>query len=106
MDKSELTRDRVTTKTATVEIEGVGTITVRGLTRYEFAVSQKKYEDDPFAQERCTLAMAMVDPVMTEADVEAWQKASPFAEINEVAMKVNALSGIGKEAQKEAYKSV
>ncbi len=103
--KARLLADRVTGNTDTVEIEGVGTVTVRGLTRFEFAMLGKKYPEAGPEQERDTLSIAMVDPEMSPAEIEAWQKASPIDEINRVAMEVNRLSGIGKAAEKEAYKS-
>lgn len=106
MDKAQLLANRVALNTEDVPIEGVGTITVRGLSRYEFMVAQKKHPDDVLLQERFILAAAMVDPAMTEADVEAWQKASGPLEINAVALVVNRLSGVTPDAAKEAYKSL
>jgi hypothetical protein len=107
MDKTALTKDRVSLNTEVVEIPGVGDITVRGLSRFEFLVAQKKYPDDVLQQERFILAAALVDPAgLTEDDITAWQKASGPMEINAVATVVNRLSGIGKDAAKEAYKSV
>jgi hypothetical protein len=107
VDKATLLADRVSLNTKEVPIEGVGTILVRGLSRFEFMVAQKKYPDDVLAQERFILSKAMLDPGdMTEADIEAWQKASGPMEINDVAMVVNKLSGITPEAAKEAYKSL
>jgi hypothetical protein len=100
MDKSKLLADRVSLNTADVKIEGVGTVTVRGLSRYELLLAQKKYPDDSLRQERFILAAALVDPEMTEADVETWQKVSGPLEINEVATKVNELSGISQGAAK------
>lgn len=104
MDKSVLTGDRVTARTAEVEVEGAGTITVRALSRAEMIEAQK-HESNPLRQERYILSCAMVDPAMREDDVAAWQKASPAGEINAVAMVVNELSGIGPNAAKLAYKS-
>lgn len=101
MDKSALLVDRVTGTTAEVEIEGVGTVTVRALSRHEM-IQGGKLEDDTMAQERYILSKAMVDPPMGEHDVAAWQKCSPPGEINKVAMKVNELSGIGKGADKSS----
>lgn len=105
MDKSALTGDREL-NTEDVEIPGVGVVKVRGLSRFEFLLAQKKYPDDPMKTERFVLAAAMVDPEMTEVDIEAWQKASGPMEINHVATVVNRLSGIGPDADKESYKSV
>lgn len=106
MDKAALKKDRVTLNTDTIEIPDVGAITVRGLSRFEFLVAQKKYPDDALKQERYILSNAVLDPAgLTEDDIADWQKASGPMEINEVANVVNRLSGIGKDAQKEAYKS-
>lgn len=98
MDKAQLLVDRVTEKTAEVEIEGVGTVVVRALSRYEMIVGGKLEEGLP--QERYILSRAMINPPMGEHDVAEWQKLSPPGEINAVAMKVNELSGIGKGADK------
>lgn len=100
VDKKTLLTDRVAGRTADVEIEGVGTVTVRALSRHEMLQGGKL--DDTEAQERYILARAMVDPPMGEHDVAAWQKCSPPGEINAVAMKVNELSGIGKGAEKRS----
>jgi hypothetical protein len=103
MDKTELLTDRVTLNTAEVPIEGVGTITVRGLSRFELLVAEKKYPDDNLKKERFILSTAVVDPAgLTESDVEKWQKASGPMEINAVADMINKLSGIGKGAEKSA----
>lgn len=101
MDKSALLADRVTGTTAEVEIEGVGTITVRALSRWEM-IQGGKLADDPMGQERFILSKAMVDPPMAEHDVAEWQKCSPPGEINKVAAKVNELSGIGQGADKSS----
>ena len=98
MDKSRLLADRVSDKTAEVEIDGVGTVVVRALSRHEMITGGKI--DDSAGQERYILSRAMVDPEMAEHDVAEWQKCSPPGEINAVAMKVNELSGIGKGADK------
>lgn len=99
MDKSALLADRVSDKTAEVEIEGVGTVTVRALSRWEM-IQGGKLED--LAQERFILSKAMIDPPMGEHDVAEWQKCSPPGEINKVATVVNQLSGIGQGADKSS----
>jgi hypothetical protein len=106
MDKSKLIADRVTATTGEVEIPGVGTVKIRALSRWEMMQASKKAGDDPLIQERYILACAMLDPVMGEDDVAAWQKSSVPGEINEVAKAVNKLSGIGPDSAKEQYKSV
>ncbi len=96
--KSLLLADRVSANTAEIEIEGVGTIVVRSLSRHEMIEGGKR--DDAMAQERYILSRAMVDPPMGEHEVAEWQKCSPPGEINMIAVKVNELSGIGKGAEK------
>jgi len=102
VDKEALLADRVTQRTAEVEIEGVGTITIRSLSRHEMIEAGRRFEGDTLGWERYTLSRAMVDPQMGEHDVAAWQKASPPGEINVVAMAVNKLSGIGQGADKSS----
>jgi len=89
-----------------VDIPGLGTVTVRGLSRYELLLAGKAGTDDLVASERRLVSMGMVDPEMSEDDVAAWQKCSPAGEIAPVVLKINELSGITREASKEAYKSL
>jgi hypothetical protein len=98
MDKSKLTASRL--NQAAVDLE-VGTITVRGLSRYELLLAGKLADDKGVAvMEQHMLSMAMVDPEMSTKDVEAWQKASPAGEIMPVVALVNQLSGVGQGADK------
>lgn len=105
MDKSALLADRVTTNTREVEIPGVGTITVRGLTRFELILAGKG-TDDALVIERRNVAMAMVDPQMSEGDVAAWQRASPAGELAEVTIAIRDLSGLGEGAGKSDVSEV
>lgn len=105
MDKDLLFRPRLPEDD--VEIPGVGTVRVRGLSRQEMLDAAKGHEDDDsLGMEREMLAYAMLDPKMTVDDVARWQQVSPASEINDVLNRVNALSGIGPGAAKRAYKSV
>jgi hypothetical protein len=89
-----------------VEIPGVGTVRVRGLSRHEMLVAGRQESRGVEAMERLMLHFAMVDPVLTEDEVARWQKCSPANELSPVVTRINELSGIGKDAQKEAYKSL
>jgi hypothetical protein len=100
MDKNALLATRAGVEIEEVEIPGVGTVKVRGLSRFELLVGQKKHEGDNLKQERWVLSLAMVDPVLTEDEVATWQRTSPPMEIERVAQVVNRLSGIGKDAAK------
>jgi hypothetical protein len=99
VDKQALLTPRVNATTDTVDIEGVGTVTVRALSRWEM-IHVFKLESNRHKQEQAALAFGLVDPAMTEDDVAAWQKAAPAMEIEAVARKINELSGIGKDAAK------
>jgi hypothetical protein len=85
---------------ADVEIEGVGVVTVRGLSRWEMLTVNKLADKGVLVHERAILAFGMVDPALTEEQVAQWQKVSPAAEINAVAKRINELSGVGKGAAK------
>lgn len=110
MDKELLFKPRL--PEADVDIPGVGTVRVRGLTRGEVLMIRKATDteniDGPRALvlERKMLAMAMVDPPMTEAEVGRWQDASVVNELSPVSYKVQELSGMLEDAGKAAYKSV
>lgn len=104
MDKAALFAERL--PRGEVEIPNVGTVTVRGLSRIELLLAGKLSDQGPAAMERRMLAFAMVDPEMSEGDVERWQQSAPAGEIQPIVAKVNELSGIGRDAQKEAYKSL
>jgi hypothetical protein len=101
MDKETLLTPRL--PEATVEIPGVGTIRVRGLNRAEAMLVQQA--QGPEAIERKLLAFGMVDPVMTEAEVGRWQKASVAAELEPVTAKITELSGLLPGSAKEAVKT-
>lgn len=97
--KEALLTPRVATNTAEVEIEGVGTIIVRGLSRWEM-IHLQKLADNRHRQDAAALAIAMVEPKLTDEEAAAWQRAGGWAEIEAIAQKINALSGIGKDAAK------
>lgn len=90
---------------ADVEIPGLGTVRVRGLSREEMLNSDAG-ELPTLLAERRLLAKGMVDPAMTEDEIALWQAASPAMEINIVSAKINELSGISAGVAKEAYKSL
>ena len=94
---------------AEVEIPGKGTIRVRAMTRAEVLKIRSAVKDEADAIkrqaeiERKMLAVAVVEPDLTEDDVRRWQEASAAGEIDLVSDKVTELSGMGEGADKEAY---
>jgi hypothetical protein len=103
VDKELLFRPRL--PEADVEIPGVGTVRVRGLTRAEVLSAQGRAKGAE-AIERVMLSLGMVDPALTEAEAGRWQKASPAGELDPVTRKIQELSGMLDDSAKEAYKSL
>lgn len=86
----------------TVELDGLGTVRVRPLSRGEvFALH--KITDNVEDFERKFLALGMVEPEMTEQDVAAWQAIpGALSEIQDVSDKIEELSGLKKGADKSS----
>lgn len=95
---------------ADVELPGKGSVRVRGLTRTEALgiKSAVKSEADAIKRtaelERKMLALAMIDPEMTETEVGRWQQASAAGEMDLVVDQVQVLSGMARGEAKAAYK--
>lgn len=87
-----------------VEIEGIGTVRVRGLTRGEVFMTQQGKDTE--TMERKIVALGMVDPPMNEDDVKTWQRNSPAGELEPVVDKIRELSGLGEGAQKSGVQDV
>lgn len=86
----------------TVELE-IGTVRVRGLSRGEVFMTQQVKGVE--ATERKIVAIGMLDPVMTEAEVRQWQESSPAGEMEAVVEKIRDLSGLGDKSEKQAMQS-
>lgn len=102
VDKSALFKPRCPERD--VELPGVGTVRVRGLTRGEI-IEISKGVDVARDMEPHSLSLAMLDPQLTEDEVRQWIAVAPFGEIETLTQVVNELSGIKGRADKEAYKS-
>lgn len=85
--------------TADVELPGGRRVKVRGLTRYELLLNAKG-ADDAALIERRNLATCMVEPKMTLAQVEKWQKSSTPDVIGKVTNAIRELSGLAEGASK------
>lgn len=84
-----------------IEIEGVGVVRIRALTRGEvLRLTPQKMA----MRERMMLTWGMVDPRMTEDEVAAWSKASPAGELERVTIAIARLSGLEVGQPKEVYK--
>lgn len=89
----------------TVPLPGVGTVKVRGLSRGEVLELRADNRADA-EQERRYIAAAMLDPVLTEDEVEQWQKVARNDEFKPVIDAVYRLSGFAEGAQKSDVQSV
>ncbi len=101
MDKRELLKSRL--NTAEIDVPGVGTIQVRGLSRSE--VLDLGNVDGVLLVERKTLFYGLVDPKLTEDEVAEWQSLTTGSELNPIVETIIELSGLGSGAVKTAYKS-
>ena len=97
MDKELLFKPR--TEEADVEIPGVGTFRVRGLTRHEVLSAQGRAKGAEQI-ERVMLAMGVVDPKLTEDEVARWQRVAPAGEMEPVTSMIQQLSGMAEGAGK------
>lgn len=101
MDKDLLFKARL--RERDVDIPDVGTVRVRALARGEVLAFQELGELEVQVYERKLLALALVDPVLTEDEVRQWQEAAPAGELEPVTQAVVELSGLDREAAKLAY---
>jgi hypothetical protein len=81
------------------EIEGVGTVRIRGLSRIEVLELQGL---DTAATDRRMVSLALLEPELTEDEVGAWQKTSGPQELEKLTLAIAALSGMGKGAAKSS----
>lgn len=92
--KAKLLADRSGVGTETVDIDGVGKVTVRGLTRAEVLSIQQNGDLDAAEMERKLLAFAMVEPALTEDEVRQWQAVAPAGELEPISAAIQQLSGL------------
>lgn len=101
IDKAALTKARLPERE--VEVPGVGTVRVRGLSRAEsLRIGQLAGDGDLDGSEVYLLAAGMVDPALSEDDVIEWRKAAPGDELTPVVEAILVLSGLKEESFKEA----
>lgn len=100
MDKALLLA-RKASNTRKVPINGVGDVTVRGLTRAEVKQVNEDYDEDQ--RENAIIAKALVDPEMTPGEVAEWLDLAPAGDSVAVMNAVAELSGM---SEGDATKSV
>lgn len=104
IDKAALLARKAEAETREVELpSGAGSVLVRGLTRKE-ALDLQGREMDAAEAERKLIALAMVDPAMTEEEAGQWQEVASAGELQPIAEAVLELSGMTADAPKEAVR--
>lgn len=103
IDKTALLGQRQDTDRV-VALPGLGpdaAVKVRGLTRTEALRVQGVGLSEAEA-ERKLLALAVLEPVLTEEDVARWQRVAPAGELQPVVSAILELSGMTAVAVKDA----
>jgi hypothetical protein len=95
----DLIADEVSTNTQDVTLPNGKVVKVRGLSRFELLLNGKGTEDSALIERR-NVATCMVQPRMTEKQVEAWQKASNPTALAAITVAIRDLSGLGEGAAK------
>jgi hypothetical protein len=112
MDKNVLLRRKASLGQEAVTIDQGIVVTVRGLTNGEVRTCRETAEGNSTAYEREVISAALVDPVMTPAEVALWldgdpndpeDMGAPAGDSVKVMAAVQRLSGLAKE---DATKSV
>lgn len=85
-----------------MEVPGVGTVSIRPLTRAE-ALGMQDIDMRADLMEQKLLALAMVDPQLTEDEVAEWQANSPAGLMHDVVLRIIEISGMHQVAAKSAY---
>ena len=104
IEREALTKSRLPEKV--VAVPGVGDLRIRSLSGKEVSqIPERKEKEGTDATEEFVLCRAVIDPVLSPADVRAWREAAPHAELLTVLSEIFDLSGLGDGAMKEAVKS-
>jgi hypothetical protein len=89
-----------------VEMSGGKKVRVRGLSRFELTMISKG-DPDGATYERRTLALCLVEPKLSEAQVEAWQRRDPAGgDLGQVTTAVRRLSRLDEGADKSDLREV
>jgi hypothetical protein len=89
---------------ATVPVEGVGEVHVRGISREEMWLIRAADTAAPGSFELHLLRYGVIDPALGLDDAAAWQRAARPGEIAAVVDKINELSALASDSAKAAYK--
>lgn len=79
---------------------------VRGMTGFEVSLMSKRAQGDSIKSNQFAIAMAMVNPKLSDAQALAWMKIRPAGEMKAVMDRIDLLSGLTEGSEGAAYKSV
>lgn len=96
---------KATTSSEVIALPSLGDVRVRGLTRAE-AVGLQDVKDNPRALECRIIALGLVEPALSAADVEAWYESADAGHTDLIVDAVQRLSGLGKGADKSGVSGV
>lgn len=83
----------------TVDVPGIGTVRIRGLSRSEVMIAGER---DKTGWEVALLALGIVEPELTEDEVRAWRETTTTRVVNTVTEAVLGLSGMLRTSLGEA----
>lgn len=81
-------------------------VRVRGMSRGEVFAMQKAFSSDEAGKERHIVSKCMLIPRMSERQVGEWQCEPAGGDLDAVTAKIQALSGLGKGADKSGVSGV
>lgn len=87
---------------STVDVPGVGRMRVRGLSRMEVLLARDR---DRAGWEASLLTAGLVEPALTEDEVNIWREGATTDVVNTVVEAILGLSGMLKKAVEEAKTS-
>ena len=103
LDKAALLAARI--GEADHEIDGVGTVRIRGLSRQE-VIDLQALDGGVDVRERRMVSLGLVDPQLSEDEVAQWQGSSLAGEIEALTVAIGNLSGLGVKADKSGVPGV
>lgn len=104
IDKSALLRPQL--PESDVDVPGVGTVRVRGLSRLEAIGANRAQEaGGTEALYRYLLHVGLVEPALSEAEVETLMGSLTAGQVDAVATEIGVLSGLMEDSAKEAVRT-
>lgn len=82
-----------------VDLPGLGTVRVRGLSRAE-VLTLSEMKGDTGRLERAIIRLGVADPQLSDGEVAAWYESAPAGHTDLIVDAVSVLSGMSKEAPK------